>query len=118
MIGREFRRSEHYAGDDPAIYRPAAWYAERFARFGLVLVDEWPTYVKPVSWRLRKMLPASALERGLQRELAIAAGEVQRVAPAPCGGEGSPLLPVWEGGIGQRSQAEAECERSHGPLLC
>ena len=40
-------------------------------------MDEWPTYVKPVSWRLRKMLPASALERGLQRELAIAAGEVR-----------------------------------------
>jgi SAM-dependent methyltransferase len=77
LIGRTFHRSEKYAGDDPAIYRPLEWYEARFEGAGLRLVDAWPTHVIPLAWRARTLLPAAWLERGLQVELALAAAEVR-----------------------------------------
>jgi SAM-dependent methyltransferase len=77
LLGRTFDRSERYGGDDPAIYRPAQWYAEVMARHGFVKRDEWPTYVKPVAWRMRKVLPRKLLQRALDREVGLAPGEVR-----------------------------------------
>ncbi len=77
MIGRTFARAERYGGDDPAIYRPAAWYREAMARHGFEVLDQWPTYVTPLAWRLRKVMPDALLERALRAESTLAAAEVR-----------------------------------------
>jgi SAM-dependent methyltransferase len=77
LIGKTFHRSERYGGDDPAIYRPIAWYQDAMRRHGLSLVAAWPTWVKPLSWRLRWLLPAAARRACLERELALASFEVR-----------------------------------------
>jgi SAM-dependent methyltransferase len=77
LIGRTFHRQERYGGDDPAIYRPADWYAERFATHGFARVDAWPTHVTPLAWRMRKLLPGALLDRALALELPAAAREVR-----------------------------------------
>lgn len=77
LIGRTFRRGELYPEDDPVIYRPVAWYRERFEQSGLRLLDEWPTYVIPLSWRLRRVLPAAVCARSMQIEMKYAAMEVR-----------------------------------------
>ncbi len=77
LIGKTFHRSERYGGDDPAIYRPIAWYEQAMQRHGLTLVAAWPTWVKPLSWRLRWLLPAALRRACLERELALAGFEVR-----------------------------------------
>lgn len=77
LTGAAFHRSERYGGDDPAIYRPAQWYADAMARHGFHGVDAWPTYVSPIAWRLRKLLPGRLLDAALSTELRFAATEVR-----------------------------------------
>lgn len=77
LIGKTFHRSERYGGDDPAIYRPIAWYEDAMRRHGLTLVSAWPTWVKPLSWRLRWLLPPALRRACLERELALAGFEVR-----------------------------------------
>lgn len=72
-----FARSERYGGDDPAIYRPASWYRAIMARHGFEYQAQWPTYVTPLAWRIRKLLPARALEAALGAEAKLAAAEVR-----------------------------------------
>lgn len=75
--GETFARSEKYGGDDPAIYRPAQWYAQVMARHGFDRTDDWPTYVTPLAWRMRKVLPQSILQAALDAESRAAATEVR-----------------------------------------
>jgi SAM-dependent methyltransferase len=75
--GVAFARSEKYGGDDPAIYRPAQWYADTMARHGFDRTDDWPTYVTPLSWRIRKVLPRAILQAALDAESRAAATEVR-----------------------------------------
>jgi SAM-dependent methyltransferase len=77
LIGRAFHRSERYGGDDPAIYRTIAWYQDAMKRHGLRLVNAWPTWVKPLTWRLRWALPPGLRRACLERELALASFEVR-----------------------------------------
>ena len=61
-LGHAFHRSERYGGDDPAIYRPAAFYEQAMARHGWTLEDSWKSYATPLFWSLRKVLPGRALD--------------------------------------------------------
>lgn len=69
--GQAFYRQQRYGGDDPAIYRPAAWYRALMQRHGFVLTDDWPTYVKPLAWRVRKVLPSGVLQAALDAEVGL-----------------------------------------------
>ncbi|MBI2896361.1 MAG: methyltransferase domain-containing protein [Deltaproteobacteria bacterium] len=69
LIGRTFRRSELFEGDDPAIYRPVAWYEEAMARHGWTLADSWRSYTTPLFWTLRGRLPRALLEALARTEL-------------------------------------------------
>jgi hypothetical protein len=69
--GQTFHRSERYGGDDPAIYRPVQWYRDAMARHGFVATDDWPTYVTPLSWRIRRVLPARLLQSALEAEVGL-----------------------------------------------
>ena len=85
LIGRTFDRRERYATGDPAIYRPIAFYEQAVAPHGWRLVDEWRTWVKPLTWRVRWLLPRVVLRRLLALELQLAPFEVrhaQRLQPA------------------------------------
>jgi ubiquinone/menaquinone biosynthesis C-methylase UbiE len=77
LTGAAFHRSERYGGDDPAIYRPAQWYADAMARHGFHRFDAWPTYVTPLAWRIRKVLPDRVLAAALAAELRVASAEVR-----------------------------------------
>ncbi len=62
-LGRTFHRSERYNTPDPAIYRPAKEYESMMIKHGWKLIDSWPTYVRPISWRLRFLFPGSLLQK-------------------------------------------------------
>lgn len=77
LIGRTFHRSELYGGDDPAIYRPIEAYEEVMARHGWKLASSWPTWVRPLSWRLRPLLPGPLLAAALRMEAPLAGAWVR-----------------------------------------
>ena len=57
LLGRSFHRSEFYNSADPAIYRTSKEYELLFAKHGWQQVESFPSYVKPISWKIRSIIP-------------------------------------------------------------
>jgi SAM-dependent methyltransferase len=76
LLGRTFARSERYRSEDPAIYRPASVYAEVLGRHGWRLADSWVSYARPLSWRLKGLIPRRLRPAALRAELRLARLEV------------------------------------------
>lgn len=76
-IGRTFHRHERYKTGDPTIYRRAEDYQELLGAYGWKLAADWPSYIRPLSWRLRKLYPDAWMKGLMQSELPLAEFELK-----------------------------------------